>query len=451
MKALNQIKEVYFIGIGGIGMSALARYFRRQNKLVSGYDKSPSPLTEALEKEGINIHYHPSVELMGSPDLIIYTPAIPEDFEELKAAQNMEVPLLKRSEMLAEITKNNPSYAIAGTHGKTTISTILAHILWQSKLKCNAFLGGISSNYETNFLFSTAKSAVVLEADEFDRSFHRLSPKMSLVSSVDPDHLDVYEDADRMTEAFQEFIDLNHEDGVSFIHHSLVKKIKPKGRYFTYSLEPGGKFSAQNIKLAEDGYYEFDLKTTTVPVQGLKLGMPGMHNIENAVAASAMAIEAGITELELKKGLESFKGIKRRFEFVIKSPKQVFIDDYAHHPKELDVAIASTRSLYPNKKIVGIFQPHLFSRTRDQFDGFVESLSKLDELILLDIYPARETPIKGISSAALLEKIKLKKKQLLSKEACVEYIAKKKPNLLLSLGAGDISEIVAKLKSALKS
>lgn len=449
MKGLRKIKDVYFIGIGGIGMSAVARYFKRKNKSVRGYDRSPSPLTQQLEEEGMDIHYEASPELIGNPDLIIYTPAIPEDFPELAHARESGIELLKRSEILEKITREHNSVAIAGTHGKTSISTMLAHILHQSQLGCTAFLGGISANYDTNFLYSDKKVPTVLEADEFDRSFHRLKPKMALISSVDPDHLDIYENEEAMVAAYQEFADLIDEDGVCFIHSSLKNKIKSGARNFYYSLDGGGRFYAENIEL-KDGIYHFDLHTNTVPVKNLQLGMPGLHNVENAVAASAIAIEAGVSELELRKGLKSFKGIKRRFEFIQKSKERVLIDDYAHHPEEIKTVFNSVKKLYPNKKITCIFQPHLFSRTRDHMDAFAEALGKFDEVVLLDIYPAREKAIKGVSSSALLKKIELKKKQVLSMEECLKYFSKNKPEVLMSLGAGDIAQFVPKLKEILK-
>jgi len=450
MKNLKNIKEVYFIGIGGIGMSALARYFRKKNKSVSGYDRTETPLTRVLQSEGIDIHFHESAELIGEPDLIIYTPAIPEDSIELKKAKELGVPLLKRSEVLGLISNEHDTYAVAGTHGKTTISTMLAHILYQSSIGCNAFLGGISANYNSNYLQGEKRAPVVMEADEFDRSFHQLSPSLSLISSVDPDHLDVYETPENMMEAFQSFANLTTESGACFIHQKLKGKIKPKGRSFAYSLNGGGKFYAKNIEL-KDGAYHFDLQTNTVPVKNLVLGMPGLHNIENAVAASAMAIEAGVSELELRNGLKSFQGIKRRFEIHVQEAKSTFIDDYAHHPTEIDVCINSAREMYPKRKLTVIFQPHLFSRTRDHLDAFAESLSACDKLILLDIYPAREKPIKGINSSELLKKVSIKNKKLLSKEDCLKQIAAKKPKLLLSLGAGDISEMVPALKEIMSA
>ncbi len=449
MKGLRKIKEVYFIGIGGIGMSAVARYFKRKNKSVRGYDRNPSPLTRQLEEEGMEIHYEANPALMGNPDLIVYTPAIPEDFPELVEARKSGIELLKRSEVLEKITKEHNSIAIAGTHGKTSISTMLAHILHQSQLGCTAFLGGISANYDTNFLYSEKKVPSVLEADEFDRSFHRLKPNMALISSVDPDHLDIYENEEAMVAAYQEFADLIDEDGVCFIHHSLKNKIRSGARNFYYSLEGGGGFFAENIEL-KNGIYHFDLHTNTVPVKNLQLGMPGLHNVENAVAASAIAIEAGVSELELRKGLKSFKGIKRRFEFILKTRSCTFIDDYAHHPEEIKTVYNSVKALYPKKKITCIFQPHLFSRTRDHMEAFAEVLGKFDEVVLLDIYPAREKAIKGVNSSVLLEKIKLKKKQVLSKEACVDYFKENKAELLISIGAGDIAQIVPKLKEVLK-
>lgn len=446
---LKNIKEVYFIGIGGIGMSALARYFRKKNKTVSGFDRTESTLTHELQKEGINVHYKESPKLKGKPDLIIYTPAIPEDSIELAAARKSGVLLLKRAEVLQEITKNDEVIAIAGTHGKTTISTLLAHLLHQSNVGCNAFLGGISSNYNTNFLSSDKKSPCVLEADEFDRSFLKLKPHIALISSVDADHLDIYENEANMLEAFRDFTRLIDEDGVCFMHYALKGKIKPGGRSFTYSLANAGSFRAKNIELV-DGMYQFDLHTNTVPVEGLRLRMPGLHNVENAVAASAIAIEVGITELELRRGLESFEGIKRRFEIVSESAEHVYIDDYAHHPREIEVALNSAREMYPNKKLTCIFQPHLYSRTRDHMEAFARVLETVDELILLDIYPAREKPIEGITSSSILEKVSLNNKRLMSKEACVQTIELHKPELLLSLGAGDISEIVQDLKHVLE-
>lgn len=444
---LNNKNNVYFIGIGGIGMSALARYFVANNKQVAGYDKTKTEITEALEDLGIEIHFEDDVNNIEpnflNPDstLVVYTPAVPKDHKELNYFKNNGFEVFKRSTVLGEITKNSFCFAIAGTHGKTTTTSILGHLLNKCGVEVTAFLGGISQNYNSNLILNGSKVTVV-EADEFDRSFLTLSPDMACITSMDADHLDIYGKAEELQKSFVEF----------------SKKIKPNGKLFiknglplkgiTYGIEDNADYSAINIKII-DGTYVFDVKTPSDILYNFKFNLPGRHNLSNALIALAMSVEYGIPQQQLAEALASYQGVKRRFTYQIKTESLVFIDDYAHHPQEINAVHQAIREMYPNKKVLAIFQPHLFSRTRDFGDDFAKSLSQFDEIILLEIYPARELPIKGITSKWLFDKIQNKHKKLIQKPELISEIKKSNAQIIITIGAGDIGEEVKHIKNAL--
>jgi UDP-N-acetylmuramate--alanine ligase len=446
---LSDFKRAYFVGVGGIGMSALARYFYTLGWEVAGYDKTPSALTSSLEKEGIIIHFEDLGESIPSQfkekdsTLVIYTPAIPKTHKELLYFQSNDFKLFKRSQVLGLLTHNSKGLGVAGTHGKTTTSTLLAHILNESSVKCDAFLGGISSNFNSNLITSSEAEYTVIEADEFDRSFLQLSPFASIITSTDADHLDIYGDASVLLDGFQQYANLTNESGFLFIRKGL--DLTSSAPVFTYGVnEESVDYSAFNLRFT-DGQFLFDVQFPGGIWKDIEFGLPGIHNAENALACIGMTQKLGLTEEEIRFGLKTFKGVKRRFEYQVKSSNLVYIDDYAHHPTEIKALISSVRMLYPNKKITGVFQPHLFSRTRDFFDGFVEELSKLDEVILLPIYPAREEPIEGVTSDRLLEEITTNK-LLLTPAETLEHLKSVKEGVILTIGAGDIDRIVSPLK-----
>ena len=444
---LSSKNNIYLIGIGGIGMSALARYFNANGKLVVGYDKTRTDITDDLESEGINVHFDDDVQSIDTrfldpiTTLVIYTPAIPKDHEELNHFKNNGFEVVKRSTVLGEITKDTFCFAIAGTHGKTTTTSILGHLLNESNVEVTAFLGGISENYNSNLILRGNKITVV-EADEFDRSFLTLSPDMACITSMDADHLDVYGKAEELQKSFVEF----------------SKRIKPNGKLFfkkglpldgiTCAVEDNADYSAINIKI-KDGSYVFDVKTPSAILEDFKFSLPGRHNLSNALMALAMTVEYGLPHHQLAKALASYQGVKRRFTYHIKTENLVFIDDYGHHPKEIDAVYHAVREMYPNKKVLAIFQPHLYSRTRDFGDDFAKSLSQFDEIILLDIYPARELPIEGITSRWLLDKIDKKNKKLIQKSELILEIKRSNAQIILTIGAGDIGEEVKHIKNAL--
>lgn len=447
--SINQIENVYFLGIGGIGMSALARYFLFNKKNVAGYDRTESALTKSLEKEGAAIHYTEDINLIPSNfkksnTLVVYTPAIPSDHEELTAFKNDEFNILKRSRVLGLITDPLNCVAISGTHGKTTTSTLMAHIFKTANVDCAAFLGGISKNYNTNLLLPENNSPwVVAEADEFDHSFLQLHPYLALITSIDADHLDIYGTREAIVDSFRIFASQVKEGGAFVVKKGLPIKSEDNlhARFYSYALEDKADFYGTNVRL-EDYSYHFDLITPNGVICNLILGYPGRMNVENAVGASALALLAGVGEDAIRASLLSFGGVKRRFDYHLKTDKIVYIDDYAHHPKELRATISSVRELYQDKKIMGIFQPHLYSRTRDLSDEFAESLSLLDDLILLDIYPARETPIPGITSKIIFDKVTCSEKTMCTKNELIEVLKNKKPEVLLTLGAGDIDQFI---------
>ena len=456
---MQKITSVYFVGVGGIGMSALARYFEAKGKHVAGYDKTPSDLTAALINEGIRIHYMDDVALIPADckqvdsTLVVYTPAIPETHAELNYFRENGFTLLKRAQVLGEITRSERGLCVAGTHGKTTTSSMLAHLLKQSHVDCNAFLGGILKNYNSNLMLSDKSDLAVIEADEFDRSFHWLNPYMAVITAVDPDHLDIYGTPEAYRESFEHFTSLIRPDGCLVMKKGLQLQPRlPKGaKLYTYSATEEADFFARNIRIG-NGDIVFDFVTPTGCIEDVKLGVPVKVNMENGVAAMALAQLNGVTDEEIKRGMASFAGPVRRFDFHLKRNDIVLLDDYAHHPAELKASIQSVKELYPDKKITGIFQPHLYTRTRDFAADFAASLSLLDELILLDIYPAREEPILGVTSQLIFDQVTLKKKRMIKKEELLDLVKKEAADfqVVLMLGAGNIDRLVEPVKQILE-
>jgi UDP-N-acetylmuramate--alanine ligase len=443
---LNQIHNVYFIGIGGIGMSALARYFKFIGKNVSGYDKTPSTLTSELIESGIAIHFEDNINLIPKDflvenTLVIITPAVPKSHSEWNYFLEREYHVKKRAEVLGIITKDTFCLAVAGTHGKTTTSSILGHILYESGADVTAFIGGIVENYNSN-LIGSGKTVTVVEADEFDRSFLHLYPNIACVTSMDADHLDIYGDDASIKASFKEFADKVENKNNLFVINGLPLE------GITVGANDDSKFVAHNIRI-ENGWYVFDVKTPTENIKDLKFGLPGKHNLTNALLALAMARNFGTPTESIAKALATFKGVKRRFSFQIRKPEFVYIDDYAHHPTEINAVHQAVRELYPNQKVLAVFQPHLFSRTKDFADDFAKSLSQFDEVLLLDIYPARELPMEGITSQWLLNKIENKNKKLIQKEELIPLLKNSDATVIVTIGAGDIGEMVVNIKKEL--
>jgi UDP-N-acetylmuramate--alanine ligase len=445
---IKDIKSVYFVGAGGIGMSAIARYFLNKGLVVAGYDKTPSELTRQLEKEGMLIHYEENVEEIPhackqkDSCLIIYTPAIPEEHLELNYFRENGFEIKKRAQVLGSLTETHKGLCVAGTHGKTTTSTMCAHIMHQSHLDCNAFLGGISKNYGTNYILSNS-DFVVIEADEFDRSFHWLRPWMSVITSTDPDHLDIYGTKEAYLESFCHYTELIQPGGALIIHRDLEMKehLQDNVRRYDYSLNEGD-FHAENICI-ENGEITFDFVSPIENVKDVQLGQPIPINIENGIAAMAMAQLNGCTAEELKFGMQTYGGVDRRFDFKIKNEKMVFLSDYAHHPKEIYQSANSIRELYKDKHITAIFQPHLYTRTRDFYKDFAEALSQLDEVVLTEIYPARELPIEGVTSKLIFDHLKDGvKKEMIRKDEVLDYVKSHDFEVLIVLGAGDLDNQV---------
>ena len=454
---IKDIKAVYFVGAGGIGMSAIARYFLNKKLVVAGYDKTPSNLTHELEKEGMSVHYEEDVNQIpeackdAATTLVIYTPAIPADHQELVFFRENGFTIEKRAQVLGTLTRTHKGLCVAGTHGKTTTSTMCAHIMHQSHVDCNAFLGGISKNYGTNYILSAKSDYVVIEADEFDRSFHWLRPWMSVITSTDPDHLDIYGTKEAYLESFRHYTELIQPDGALILHKNLEMKqnVQDGVKVYEYSLEEGD-FHAENIKI-DNGEITFDFISPIENVTGIELGQPVPINIENGVAAMAMAQLNGCTADELREGMKTYGGVDRRFDFKIKNDKQVFLSDYAHHPKEIYQSAKSIRELYKNRKITAIFQPHLYTRTRDFYKDFADSLSLLDEVILCDIYPAREQPIPGITSELIYNNLKPGvEKSMIRKEEVLDLIKSRDFDVLIVLGAGDLDNYVPQMTEILK-
>lgn len=455
---IKDIKAVYFIGAGGIGMSAIARYFIHQGMVVAGYDKTPSELTKRLEKEGMIIHYEENVDEIphackkSASCLVVYTPAIPEDHKELVYFRENGFEVQKRAQVLGTLTRQYKGLCVAGTHGKTTTSTMCAHIMNQSHLECNAFLGGISKNYGTNYLLSDNSEFVVIEADEFDRSFHWLRPWMTVITSTDPDHLDIYKTKEAYLESFQHYTTLIQPGGVLIIHRNLEMKpnVGTDVKTYEYSLDEGD-FHAENICI-DNGEITFDFISPIESIKNIQLGHPVPINVENAVAAMAMAQLNGCNAEELRYGMKTYHGVERRFDFKIKDERHVLISDYAHHPKEIYQSARSIRQLYNDRKITAIFQPHLYTRTRDFYHEFADALSQLDEVILTEIYPARELPIPGVTSQLIYDQLRPGvERSIINKDDVLDLVKSRDFDVLVILGAGDLDNEVPQIAKIINS
>ena len=446
---IDKIKRVYLLGIGGIGMSALARYFQFYGKQVDGYDKTSSPLTLDLEKEGIAVHYADDLQKVPAlaekdSTVVIYTPAVPDNFAEFRYFRDNGFSVYKRSAVLGLLTAGKRCIAIAGTHGKTSVTTMTAHLLKQSHVDCSAFMGGISKNYSTNLLLPDNKSQfIVVEADEFDRSFLQLHPELAVITWMDADHLDIYGDHETMIRAFTEFISQIQDGGTLLFRQGLNVDCQwnEKIRYYSYSVYEPADYQALRIRIIE-GAYHFDLKTPDGEIPDLCLTYPGLMNVENSVAACGMALLSGVTPDEIRNSLALYTGVVRRFDTRYSGKKTIYIDDYAHHPRELEATIRSVRDLYPGKRVTGIFQPHLFSRTKDFADDFAAALDLLDDALVMEIYPARELPIEGVDSRIILDKMGLTSKRRCQKEEFPAILEQYNPEILLTLGAGDIDRLI---------
>ena len=454
---LEKIQSVYFVGIGGIGMSAIARYFLQKGMVVGGYDKTPSALTIQLEKEGALIHYEDNVNAipqackMADHTLVIYTPAIPADHSELVYFQENGFDVEKRAQVLGLLTQSNKGLCFAGTHGKTTTSTMCAHIMHQGVIDCNAFLGGISKNYGTNYILSKKSKYVVIEADEFDRSFHWLRPWMSVITSTDPDHLDIYGTKEAYLESFRHYTTLIQPGGALIIHTGLEVKpeVQDDVRTYTYGRDKGD-FHAENVKIGE-GSITFDFISPLESVTNISLGQPIPINIENGIAAMAMAQLNGCSSEELRYGMKTYGGVDRRFDFKINTSKMVFLSDYAHHPKEIYQSAKSIRELYKNRRITAIFQPHLYTRTRDFYKEFADALSQLDQVVLTEIYPAREEPIPGVTSELIYDNLREGvEKEMINKADVLDFVEKNDFDVLVVLGAGDLDNDVPEIEKILR-
>lgn len=454
---LKDIKAVYFIGAGGIGMSALARYFIHKGLVVAGYDKTPSTLTQQLEKEGMVIHYRENVDEIphacrdNKSCLVVYTPAIPAEHQELQYFRNNGFEVQKRAQVLGMLTRSHKGLCVAGTHGKTTTSTMCAHIMHQSHVDCNAFLGGISKNYGTNYILSKTSDYVVIEADEFDRSFHWLRPWMSVITATDPDHLDIYGTKEAYLESFRHYTELIQPGGALIIHKNLEMKpnVQEGVKTYTYSRDEGD-FHAENIKI-ENGNITFDFISPVENVTNVKLGQPVPINIENGVAAMALAQLNGCTAEELRYGMSTYHGVERRFDFKINDDRHVLLSDYAHHPKEILQSAKSLRELYQGRKLTAIFQPHLYTRTRDFYKDFADALSHFDEVILTEIYPAREAPIPGVTSQLIYDNLKPGvEKSMIQKADVLNMVKSRDFDVLIILGAGDLDNMVPQITRILE-
>ena len=453
----NQLKYVYFVGAGGIGMSALIRYFLAKGKLVAGYDRTPSALTAQLVEEGADIHFEDDESLI--PDkfrdknatLVVYTPAVPFDHKGLTYFRDNGFEIMKRSQILGLITVSSRGLCVAGTHGKTTTSSMIAHLLKQSKIDCNAFLGGILKNYDSNLMLSNHSDLTVIEADEYDRSFHFLTPYMAVITSADPDHLDIYGTPQAYRESFEKFTSLIRPGGTLVMKKGIeiTPDLQPDVRLFTYSTtDETADFHAENIRVG-NGEIFFDFVSPDIRISNVQLGVPIKINIENGIAAMAVALLNGVTADEMREAMKTFEGAQRRFDFQVKKDNIVYIDDYAHHPQELQSSIQSVKDLYEGRKVTGIFQPHLYTRTRDFMDSFASALSLLDRLILLDIYPAREEPIPGVTSEIIFNKVAIEDKTLCKKEELMNILNKEDFDVLITLGAGDIDRFVEPIRNIL--
>jgi len=448
----DQKKNVYFIGIGGIGMSALARFWKLRGAQVSGYDRTPSDLTAKLEEEGIPVHYEDRPDLIPEPvedTLVVFTPAVPEDFGELVSAREKGYRVIKRSQVLGEITRGQICLAVAGTHGKTTTSTMVAHILTESGCGCSAFLGGISKNYGTNMLASDGP-VIVAEADEFDRSFHQLHPAIAAITAMDADHLDIYGDLEHVQESFRIFASQISE--VLILKYGLpIRQSDIDARIYTYSyLDNAADFHAENVRKDETGHFTFDLKYPNGVLRDIRVGTLGWVNVENSIAAAAICLCNGVDGQAVRHAIGTFRGAVRRLDEHVNNPRTVYVDDYAHHPAELATAISSLRDIFPSRKLTAVFQPHLYTRTRDFAAEFAEALSGVDKLILLDIYPAREEPIPGVTSEIIFDKVTAPQKVLLSRDELMPYLEKEPVDVLVTFGAGNIDRFVEPITEMLE-
>lgn len=448
----TKYKNAYFIGIGGIGMSAIARYFKFKGLNVAGYDKTESELTDTLQKEGIDVHYVDNVDFIPKDienTLVVYTPAIPHDLKELKYVMDNGYNVFKRSKVLGEITDGERCLAVSGTHGKTTTSTLTAHILDESGEGCSAFLGGISKNYDTNLLMSHTPT-VVVEADEFDRSFLQLHPEIAVITAMDADHLDIYGDLEHVHEAFKAFASQVSGTVIAKLGLGITSKdTNAKILRYHYN-DPKADFYARNPQPDKLGYFSFDIVWPGGVIEGVKCGTPGWVNVENSVAAAAICLTYGLKPEAIKHAIGTFQGVKRRLDIHVNTEKISYIDDYAHHPKELSTAISSMRDIFPGRKLTAIFQPHLYTRTRDFADDFAAALSKVDKLILLDIYPAREEPIPGVTSEIIFDKVTAPEKVMLHKEELMGYLEKEPVDVLITFGAGNIADFIAPITELLE-
>ena len=455
---IKDIKAVYFVGIGGIGMSAIARYFHQQGLVVAGYDKTPSALTRQLEREGIEVHYEENVDLISeackdvASTLVVYTPAIPVTHAELVYFRDHGFEIQKRAQVLGTLTRTHKGLCFAGTHGKNSTSTMCAHLMHQSHLGCNAFLGGISKNYGTNYILSNTSDYVVIEADEFDRSFHWLRPWMSVITSTDPDHLDIYGTKEAYLESFRHYTELIQEGGALVIHKDLEMKQNVQAGVTVYEYSRNeGDFHAENIRI-EKGTIVFDLVSPIENVKDIELGQPVPINIENGIAAMALAQLNGCTADELRKGMQSYEGVDRRFDFKLKTDRHVVLSDYAHHPKEIIQSAKSLKEIYPNRKVTVIFQPHLYSRTNDFYMDFADALSHFDEVVLTEIYPARELPIEGVTSALIFDNLKEgTPKEMIQKDDVLDFVAAHDFDVLVVLGAGNLDTYVPQITEIIKN
>lgn len=454
---MKELKSIYFVGAGGIGMSAILRYFLQKGYNVGGYDRTPSDLTEQLIKEGAQIHYEDNVDSIpqcfkqADSTLIVYTPAIPEDHKELTYFRQNGFDIQKRAQVLGLLTNQLKGLCVAGTHGKTTTSTMAAHLLHQSHIDCNAFLGGISKNYGTNYILSEKSDFVVIEADEFDRSFHHLRPYMSVITATDPDHLDIYGTKEAYLESFSHYTTLIQPGGALIIHKGLEMKAKVQDgvRVYEYSRNEGD-FHAANIRMG-GGEIIFDFITPEGVIRDIQLGVPVSINIDNGIAAMALAWLNGVSEEEIRQGMNSFRGVDRRFDFKVKNDRMVYLSDYAHHPNEIEQSIRSIRDIYPGKKIAAIFQPHLYTRTRDFYHEFAQSLSLLDEVVLTEIYPARELPIEGVTSQLIYDNLRPGiSRKLINKADVMDYVRTGDFDVLITLGAGDLENYVPQITQELQ-
>ena len=459
MKNLLHIRNVYFLGIGGIGMSALARYFKFTGRNVAGYDRTPTALTRAMQAEGIDIHFEDDIRKIPSNwdpanTLAVFTPALPDEHKELSWFREKPIALLKRAKVLGLVCNERSGIAVSGTHGKTTVSTMVANILNKTNKGCGAFLGGISKNFGTNLLLPKVESPwIVAEADEFDRSFLHLTPLLALVTSIDADHLDIYGQKDKIVESFEKFISQIQPGGSLVIKKGVeLDTEKTSAKIYTYSLNKEADFTTVNLILnSEGGFYQFDIKTPNGIIEDCKMNYPGLLNVENAVGAASLAFLAGATPEEIKTGLEDYQGVIRRFDVQYKNEKYIYIDDYAHHPEELKAFISSVKELYKGRKIAGIFQPHLYSRTRDFSAEFAASLDLLDTAILVPLYPAREEPIRGISSEIIFNQMKLHDKHLVTKPEVLEILKNHDFDIVVTMGAGDIDGMAGQITEILKT